>query len=110
MTRATLPFEFNGIEIVAVLLAACGLAGLARMWGWPRRDCLVALALVIPVLLLTAAEATQFLTMDEWGISIQMLDPLDRAQKQLALGAFRSGIIPQLGLARVLQGVGVQDD
>lgn len=68
--------------------------------AWERA---VALAIVALVAVLTAAEATQFMTADERGISLQLLTHDQRAVRQLELGAFKSGAILALPTVRVLE-------
>ncbi len=108
MLYPSAPLGFNGLEILCVglVLLAIGLVG--RRLGWSRRETLAALVLVAPVLVLTAAEATQFMTNDEWGISIELFEPAHRAMRQISHGAFGTGILVALPVARVCEVLGTE--
>ena len=110
LTQAILPLELNIIEVVSVVVALAGLAWLGRLWRWSRTDLMMVLLLSTPVLLLTVAETTQFMTMDEWGLSMMLLNPNDRLVHQFLLGAFHTGGLIQLTLAKVCEQWGAEPD
>jgi hypothetical protein len=103
LTQAILPLELNVIEALAVIVALAALALSARLWRWTRADLATVFLLLTPVLVLSVAETTQFMTMDEWGLSMMMLDPSDRLVHQIMLGVLRTGGLIQLVLAQILQ-------
>jgi hypothetical protein len=105
-----LPFEFNVIELASAALVLAGLANLARLWRWKRRDVALAFLLWTPLLLLTVTETTQFMTMDEWSFSLTLLGSLDGLVAQLLLGAFHTGAPFLFTLAKLLGRWGVEPD
>ncbi|SIR41181.1 hypothetical protein [Bosea sp. TND4EK4] len=109
-THASLPFELNLIELVAILLVMAGLAQLGRRLEWPRRSVAIALLLAAPVLILTAAETTQFMTMDEWGMSLWLLDPANRLSSAIVIGLYGTGAVVQLPIALFLNALGAERD
>lgn len=104
MLYGNLPLGLNGVEALSVAVFAIGLVVYGQRWDWSRRDAMIALVLVLPVLLLTAAEATQFMTMDERGISHLFMDPRERGLSQIMDSAFfTGGALIELPLVRLLQ-------
>ena len=104
MLYGSLPLGLNGLELILVVLVAGGLFVYSGRWDWSARERLAALALILPVLILTAAEATQFMTMDERGISQEFIDPANRGLSQITNGAFLTGgALIELPLVRLMQ-------
>lgn len=109
-TQAFLPFELNLIELVAVLLVMGGLVMLGRRLQWSRRSMAVALLLAAPMLILTVSETTQFMTMDEWGMSLWLLDPANRLSSMIVIGLYGTGAVIQLPVALFLGAIGAGQD
>src|SRR3954451_2864520 len=101
------PLGLNGLEVVLVTVAVCGIVGLGLCLGWSKREVAVCLLPVLPFLVLTAAEATQFMTNDEWGITIELFDPAQRALRQVALGTFHTGLLLALPITRLAELAGI---
>lgn len=110
LLQAVFPFELNGIEVIALLVVVAGIASLAWLWRWSRSDLVMVLLLTTPVLVLTVAETTQFMTMDEWGLSMMLLDSNDRLVNQHMLGVFRTSGLIQLIIVRMLEGLHAEPD
>lgn len=110
MLRATLPLELNLIELTAAVLVLAAFYRIAKANSWSRLQTAACLLLVFPVLLLTVSETTQFMTMDEWGMSQWLLDPNDRLAQVILLGLYGTGAVLQLMVTRPLDAMGMQHD
>ncbi len=110
VTQASLPFELNLIELAAVLLVMTGLVMMGRRLQWSRSSIVTALALASPVLILTVSETTQFMTMDEWGMSLWLLDPANRLSSAIVIGLYGTGALVQLPVALLLNAIGAERD
>ncbi|KFC66793.1 hypothetical protein FG93_04273 [Bosea sp. LC85] len=109
MLKAIPWLGINGLEIACALL-------LLGLFGWflreraPTAPGWIALLIVTPVLFLTAAEGTQFLTMDEVGIFIRLFTADNRAMDQVMLGVFGASLPISLPLTRILEASGLSAD
>lgn len=106
MLHASAPLGLNGLEISCVGIVLFGVGSMGRRLDWTFREVSVALVLIAPVLVLTSAEATQFMTMDEWGISSELFDAAQRSIREISLGAFLTGILVALPVTRVFEVAG----
>lgn len=99
----------NGLEIACALL-------LLALFAWSVRERVptaqgwIALLIVAPVLFVTAAEGTQFLTMDEAGIFVRLFDAQNRAIDQVMLGVFGASLPISLPLTRLFEACGLNPD
>lgn len=99
----------NGLEIACTLL-------LLGLFAWSVRERVptaqgwIALLIVAPVLFVTAAEGTQFLTMDEAGIFVRLFDAQNRAIDQVMLGVFGASLPISLPLTRLFEACGLNPD
>lgn len=109
-TQASLPFELNLIELLAVVFVMAGFFALGRRLQWPSRSIAAALIVAAPVLVLTVAETTQFMTMDEWGMSQWLLDPANRLSSAIIIGLYGTGALVQLPIALFLNAIGAERD
>lgn len=110
VTQASLPFELNLIELAAALLVITGLVMMGRRLRWSRSSTVTALVLAAPVLILTVSETTQFMTMDEWGMSLWLLDPANRLSSAIVIGLYGTGALVQLPVALALNAIGAERD
>jgi len=108
--HAFLPLGLNGLELLLVVLAILLIEFLGRRQGWRLGQRLFVHALTLPIIVLSAAETTQFMTMDEWGISIQLFDPAQRAVQQLIMGSFLTGLPFALFVTKCLSHFSVGED
>ncbi|CAN7508474.1 hypothetical protein LJR090_004214 [Bosea sp. LjRoot90] len=110
VTQASLPFELNLIELAAALLVMTALVMMGRRLQWSRSSIAAALVLAAPVLVLTVSETTQFMTMDEWGMSLWLLDPANRLSSAIMIGLYGTGALVQLPIALFLSAIGAERD
>lgn len=69
----------------------------------------VALPLLIPIIA-SVERDTQFMTIDETAITKALLDPSDRAYRQIEAGAFRTTLPVAVYEVRLMQAVGLAED
>lgn len=99
----------NGLEIACVLVLLGLFAWFTRERA-PTAQGWIALLIVAPVLFVTAAEGTQFLTMDEAGIFLRLFDVQNRAIDQVMLGVFGATLPISLPLTRLFEACGLNSD
>lgn len=100
----------NGIELCCGLLFLC-LAGVwIRISGKSiQRAMLLTVVLSVPTLL-SVERVTQFMTIDETGLTNLLLEPQDRAHKQMVAGAFRTTLPSALLAVRAMERAGFGED
>ena len=99
--------ELNLLELaMAAVLLILALPRLLGLCARSHERWIVALAMAGSTLL-TAIEATQFMTIDELGITARLLEPRSRAIDQLELGAFKTGAVFALLFVLPMQALAV---
>lgn len=100
----------NGIELCCGLLFLC-LAGIwIRTSGRSvQRTLLLTVVLSVPAFL-SVERATQFMTIDETGLTNLLLTPQDRAHQQMVAGAFRTTLPAALPMVRAMESAGFRED
>jgi hypothetical protein len=99
-----LPLGLNGLELGLAVSFLAGLFLYLRHLGWAPREALTVTSLAMPVIVLTVAETTQFMTMDEWGISAEFMEPDKRGIHAMSYAwFFTGGALLELPIIRLMQ-------
>lgn len=108
LLRAHFPLGMNALELLLVAVTFLGAAVYCLQCpaATPRQHRIVPLYVIFIVLVIVAAETTQFLTVDDGVFVAQILDPNNRGQSQWIAGAFHSGLNFLLPIARTAQWAG----
>jgi hypothetical protein len=100
----------NAIELGAGLIVWSAIAaGLRRRGRSLAYAIMVALPLLVPILA-SVERDTQFMTIDETAITNVLLDPADRAFRQVEAGAFRTTLPVAVYEVRLMEAVGFAED
>lgn len=100
----------NGIELCCGMLFLC-LAGIwIRISGKAiQRTMLLTVLLSVPTFL-SVERDTQFMTIDETGLTNLLLTPQDRGHEQIIKGAFRTTLPAALHMVRAMEWAGFRED
>ena len=110
MLKPHFTLGLNGLELLLTGLFLIGTFIFLRRRGWNVLAASLAIALITPIIFLTVAESTQFMTMDEYGISAEFMLPNQRGIHAISYAwYFTGGPLLELPLIRVMQLVGADE-
>jgi hypothetical protein len=110
MLKPHFSLGLNGLELLLTGLFLIGTFIILRRRGWNVLEASVAIVLIAPIILLTVAESTQFMTMDEYGISAEFMLPNERGIHAMSYAwYFTGGPLLELPVIRVMQLVGANE-